>query len=134
MEMNVLQVSALVMGLGSILFLAAAFSPISRVFGERYAARRLEIIMASRSAWTVTQWLFAVGAAVTVVGVGIAALDFRLQPSIPLWTAACPQGPAGTRQHTACCRGSRTRPGRLARSLPDAAELFAASPGPESAL
>jgi hypothetical protein len=62
--------------LGSILFLAAAFSPISRIFGIRDAGQRLEIITAAPVQWLVAQVLFALGAIVTVAGVGL--LAYRL--------------------------------------------------------
>jgi hypothetical protein len=63
-----------VIAIGSILFLAAAFSPISRIFGIGDAERKLEIIMGSRTQWMVAQWLFALGALVTAAGIGLFAL------------------------------------------------------------
>lgn len=64
----------MVIAVGSILFLAAAFSPISRVFGMADAERKLEIIMGARTQWMVAQWLFALGALVTAAGIGLFAL------------------------------------------------------------
>lgn len=66
--------SALTIILGSILFLAAAFSPISRIFGMPDAAQRLEVIAAAPVQWRLAQALFALGSIVTVVGIGLLAL------------------------------------------------------------
>jgi hypothetical protein len=59
---------------GSVLFLVAAFSPIARVFGTPDAAQKLAIITAAPLQWQVAQLLFALGAIVTAVGVGLLAL------------------------------------------------------------
>jgi hypothetical protein len=65
--------TALTIVIGSILFLAAAFSPISRVFGIRAATQRLDIILGAPNQWAVAQLLFALGSLVTVVGIGMLA-------------------------------------------------------------
>jgi hypothetical protein len=66
------KMSALVIILGSVLFLIAAFSPISfRVFPEPSAARKLEVMTASPTAWFVAQILFALGAMVTMIGIAL---------------------------------------------------------------
>lgn len=58
---------------GSVLFLIAAFSPISRIFGIRDTAERLEIITAAPIQWIAAQVLFALGSLVTAVGIGMLA-------------------------------------------------------------
>jgi hypothetical protein len=65
--------TALTIVIGSILFLAAAFAPISRVFAVRDSAQKLEIILGAPNQWVVAQLLFALGSLVTVVGIGMLA-------------------------------------------------------------
>jgi hypothetical protein len=65
--------TALTIVVGSILFLAAAFAPISRVFAVRDSAQKLEMILGAPNQWVVAQLLFALGSLVTVVGVGMLA-------------------------------------------------------------
>ena len=74
---------------GSALFLCAAFTPISfRVFPEKSTTRKLEVIRASPTSWSVTQILFGLGALVTAIGVGLLAYALRRQPSAWLiWTS-----------------------------------------------
>jgi hypothetical protein len=75
-------VSGIVIIVGSALFLCAAFTPISfRVFPEKSATRKLEVIRASPTAWSVTQILFGLGALVTAIGIGLLAYALRRQPS-----------------------------------------------------
>jgi hypothetical protein len=67
------RVSAMLMACG-VLFLAAAALPVSfRVFAEPSSARKLEVISAAPTQWTVAQVLFGVGAALPVVGVALLA-------------------------------------------------------------
>ena len=79
MEISVQKMSALVIILGSVLFLIAAFSPISGVFAEPSPAGKLEIIMASPNAWSVAQIFFALGAMITVIGIALIGDRFRTQ-------------------------------------------------------
>ena len=58
------KLSAIIVIAGSILFLIAAFSPISRVYATPTASDRLELINLSPRAWIVSQVLFALGAIV----------------------------------------------------------------------
>lgn len=68
------RVSAIVIVVGAIVFLSAAALPVSmRVFPEPSPIRRLGYIEAAPTAWIVAQVLFAVGAALTVVGIGLLA-------------------------------------------------------------
>lgn len=73
------KVSAITIILGSVFFLIAAFSPVSRVFGEPSAERKLEIILAHPEAWTFAQIMFAAGAITTAIGVGLAGFHARGQ-------------------------------------------------------
>ena len=80
--------AAIVVIVGSILFLAAAFSPVSRIFAEPDPMERLAIIEGARTQWTVSQILFALGALVTPAGVGL--LAYRATgsgPSLTLYAA-----------------------------------------------
>jgi hypothetical protein len=65
--------SSIMIVVGSLLFITAAFSPISRIFGIRDAAVRLEIIAAAPNQWLIAQVLFALGSIVTAAGVGLLA-------------------------------------------------------------
>jgi hypothetical protein len=77
--MSLQKMSAIMIILGSGLFLIAAFLPISQVFAESSPARRLELIMASPHAWFVAQIFFGLGAMLTVIGVALAGYQFRDQ-------------------------------------------------------
>lgn len=72
-HMSYQRIVSLVFITGSVIFLVAAFSPVSRVFGESDPARKLEIIMGSRQAWTLSQWLFGLGAVIVAVGFAVSA-------------------------------------------------------------
>lgn len=61
--------AAAVMVTGSAAFLAGAFLPVSRVYPEREARRKLAILMASPLQWRVQQRLLAAGTAALPVGV-----------------------------------------------------------------
>jgi hypothetical protein len=73
------KVSAITIIVGSVLFLVAAFSPISRIFGMPDAGGRLEIIAGSPNQWLLAQLLFALGSIVTAVGIGLVAVRFAGQ-------------------------------------------------------
>ena len=79
MEISLQKMSGIMIILGSVLFLNAAFLPISRVFVEPSAVRKLESIRDAPNAWLVTQIFFALGALVTVIGVALVACRFRDQ-------------------------------------------------------
>lgn len=88
MEPGTQKVAALIVVAGSVLFLAAAFSPISRVYAEPDAARRLEIILAGPNQWLISHLLFGLGAAVTAAGIGWLASALSGRPSA-VWLYAC---------------------------------------------
>ncbi|MBX2997605.1 MAG: hypothetical protein KF893_03770 [Caldilineaceae bacterium] len=79
-----LKPSAVVIVVGSILFLIAAFSPISRIFGLPSAESRLQVISASPNTWIFAQALFSIGSLVTGVGILLAAIALHGRPSSPL--------------------------------------------------
>jgi hypothetical protein len=79
MELYLQKICAITIIVGSILFAIAAFSPVSRVFGEPSAEKKLEIIMNSLNQWKVSQFLFVAGAIITVLGIGLTGFLFRGQ-------------------------------------------------------
>lgn len=83
-----ISVAAAMTIVGSIVFLFAAFLPMSRVFVERSPARRLEMINASRAVWMRAQALFGLGAALVAAGLAVAAVGLGSQPSWLAYAAA----------------------------------------------
>lgn len=82
------RLAAILVIIGSVLFLAAAFSPISRVFAMD-AERKIEAITAAPNQWALSQVLFGLGAFVTAAGVGLLARAFPPgRASSLLWVAA----------------------------------------------
>ena len=67
----------LILLVGSILFLIAAFLPYSRVFAEPDPVARLEILHQKRSMWNIGQLLFALGSVITVLGLAIFYFNYR---------------------------------------------------------
>ena len=53
MEFTFQKTTALILGLGSPLFLVAAFLPYSRVFAEPDTGKKLAIIMEMKKMWTI---------------------------------------------------------------------------------
>ncbi len=69
--MSALQLAGVIIGVGSIFFLNAAFLPLSRVYAEPDPAEKLKMIKESERGWPTSQFLFGLGAIVTAVGVGL---------------------------------------------------------------
>jgi len=65
--------------IGSILFIVAAFSPISRIFGISSSEQKLEIILAAPNQWIIAQVLFALGSLTAAAGLSLIAVHFRTQ-------------------------------------------------------
>ena len=87
--MSILKISGIVILLGSVCFLVAAFSPISRVFGLSNTKDKLAMITGDLAAWNFSQVLFALGAIVTVFGIALLAYALKDRPMAPLlFTAA----------------------------------------------
>jgi hypothetical protein len=80
--MPALALSGWVICLGSLIFLSAAFAPMSRVFGARDPQKKLAIITASPGFWRLFQALFGAGALITALGAGLFAYSFSWQPSV----------------------------------------------------
>lgn len=75
-----------VTGVGSLVFLVAAFLPISRVYATPGAQAKRELIASSPAAWRISQVLFALGAAMTAAGAGLVVLIADLPwPGLLRW-------------------------------------------------
>lgn len=80
--MSLLRLGGVVTVLGAVLFVIAAFMPISGVYALRDAGARGAMIASSPRAWTFSQVLFGVGAWVTALGVACSAYSLRTQPQV----------------------------------------------------
>lgn len=70
--MNKLKTTSLLLICGSIVFLAASFSPTARVYIEPSPAVRLAIIQEARALWNAVQFIYAFGAVLSAIAaVGI---------------------------------------------------------------
>lgn len=69
--------SGLVLMVGSVLFLTAAFLPYGRVFTQSEPAVRLEILHRMKTLWSIGQVLFALGSVVTVLGLALLVNNYR---------------------------------------------------------
>ena len=68
---------------GSILCLIAAFLPISiQVFSQSDAAKQVEIIKSQKTAWTIDVLIFALGAIGTAAGIALTYHHFRKLPRV----------------------------------------------------
>lgn len=86
--MSILKISGVVILIGSVCFLVAAFSPISRVFGLPNSKDKLAVITGDLAAWNVSQVLFSLGSIVTTLGVALLAYTLKDRPLAPLLFAA----------------------------------------------
>lgn len=77
MELLHNKAAGLVMLLGSILFIIAAFLPYSRIFAESDPAVRMEIISQQAKMWRTGQVLFVLGSVITVLGLVFLYYKFR---------------------------------------------------------
>ena len=72
--MTLPNIAGIVTIVGSIIFLVAAFLPISMTyFPAKTVAERLEIVTTRPQGWLIAQLLFGLGGVVTAVGLGLAA-------------------------------------------------------------
>ena len=84
-----LKLSAILIAIGSILFLVTAFLPISKVYALPTPEMKLAIINKSRQAWQISQNLFFFGALLMTLGVVVFALSNKDKSSaIVLYFAA----------------------------------------------
>ncbi len=78
--MSTERVAAIILLVGSALFLIAAFVPVSQVFAEPSPAAKLEIITSNPTAWTTAQVLFGLGASIAAIGLGFVSYHLRDTP------------------------------------------------------
>jgi len=84
-----LKFDAIIIGIGSILFLVSAFLPISRVYALPTPEKKLALINQSRKAWQVSHFLFFIGALLVTIGVVVFAFSNKEKSStIALYFAA----------------------------------------------
>ena len=78
--MSTERVAATFLLVGSVLFIIAAFMPVSQVYVAPSPAAKLEIIESNRTAWTASQVLFGLGASIAAIGLGFVAYHLRGTP------------------------------------------------------
>lgn len=71
------RLSGIILLIGSVLFIFAAFMPISSVFPEPVIEKKLEIINATPDSWKLAQVFFGLGAVVAATGFFVAYLFLR---------------------------------------------------------
>lgn len=87
--MSILKISGVVILIGSIIFLMAAFPPISKVYGISNTQDKLAMITGNLRAWRTSQLFFSLGVVVSTLGVALAAYSLKDQSSASfLFTAA----------------------------------------------
>src|SRR5215210_4187738 len=74
------RVAAAFLLVGSVLFITAAFMPVSQVYVAPTPAAKLEIIYSDRTAWIASQVLFGLGASIAAIGLGFVAYHLRTTP------------------------------------------------------
>lgn len=77
METYVQKSLSLVLGVGSILFLIAAFLPYSKMFAESDPAKKMQIILDMHGMFNVAHVLFGLGSIITVIGLGLIIKHFK---------------------------------------------------------
>ena len=71
------RLSGILLLIGSVLFITAAFMPISSVFAAPVIEKKLEILNAAPNSWKLAQVFFGSGAVVTAIGFFVAYLFLR---------------------------------------------------------
>lgn len=72
------RLSSILLIMGSILFLIAAFAPISmRVFPEADPQKRVNYVNQDKTGWLIAHLLFSAGALLTVIGLGLFAVHVQ---------------------------------------------------------
>src|SRR5215213_7644580 len=74
------RVAAAFLLVGSVLFIIAAFMPVSQVYIAPTPHAKLQIIYSDRTAWTASQILFGLGASIAAIGLGFVAYHVRATP------------------------------------------------------
>jgi len=76
--------SGLLLVIGSLVFLVAAFMPISSVYAERDVQAQIARVEGERVAWVVSHIVFALGGALAAVGLSLLTFSLaRTSASIP---------------------------------------------------
>jgi hypothetical protein len=75
--MKALRSAGVVLIIGAVIYAIGSFSPIIRVFWESDPASKLEILQEAVATWRITQLLWAAGALVTVIGLGLVTYHLR---------------------------------------------------------
>ena len=65
--MSIERISGIMLLLGSVIFLIAAFVPASWVFAERDPQKKIEMINTAPGAWRFAQFLFGLGATIAAI-------------------------------------------------------------------
>jgi hypothetical protein len=79
--MTARETGALLLVVGSLIFLAGAALGVPRVFTERDREKRLQMLTERLTAWRAAQPLYALGPLVAATGVGVVAAGTRTPPS-----------------------------------------------------
>lgn len=74
----------ILLGLGSLLFLVAAFLPYSRVFAEPSSEKKLAILTEMKTMWTIGSFLFGSGAVLAAIAFGIQSIGLKQVPGAAL--------------------------------------------------
>ena len=75
--MKALRSAGVILIIGAILFAIGSFSPSIGVFRESDEASKLDLLKEGRSLWQITNLLWASGALVTVIGLGLVTYHLR---------------------------------------------------------
>jgi len=78
--MSTERVAATFLLVGSVLFIIAAFMPVSQVYVAPTPAAKLQIIYSDRTGWVESQVLFGLGASIAAIGLGFVAYHLRTTP------------------------------------------------------
>ena len=78
--MSTERVAATSLLVGSVLFIIAAFMPVSQVYVAPTPAAKLQIIYSDPTAWIASQVLFGLGASIAGIGLGFVAYHLRTTP------------------------------------------------------
>jgi hypothetical protein len=80
--MSTERVAATFLLVGSVLFIIAAFMPVSQVYLAPTPAAKLQIIYSNPTAWIASQVLFGLGASIAAIGLGFVAYLLRTTPGV----------------------------------------------------
>ena len=78
--MSIERVAGTFLFVGSVLFIIAAFMPVSQVYVAPTPAAKLQIIYSDPTAWIASQVLFGLGASIAAIGLGFVAYHLRTTP------------------------------------------------------